>query len=108
VERVAGREALVREKHVPGTLDVAKLDREDLVDDPEDRLEGGLDGVAAPDRRVPVEDLLQHLRVGDEPLAVGNAALEELPGVDLVRVIGAHQVHRHVRVDEDHASPSCR
>jgi hypothetical protein len=54
---------------------------------------------------VAVQDLLQHLGSGDQTLGLDNGALEQCAGGILVGMRGADQVHRDVRVDEDHTEP---
>jgi hypothetical protein len=77
--------------------------REHLVHHPEDRVEGRLDRVAPVDRYIAMADLLQHLRVGHEALASGQRGLQQTLSVELVGMRRAHQVHRHIRVDQDHS-----
>jgi hypothetical protein len=83
-------------------LDVGDLDRKDLVHDPQDGVEGGLNRVASADRDITMEDFLEDLRARDETFLVGEQAFEDLLGVPLMRMRGAHEVHRDVRVEEDH------
>ena len=64
----------------------------------------GLNGVSAIDRREAVQDLLQRLGVGDQLDAVGDGALQQPLGVDLVRMVGPHQVHRQVGVHQNHGA----
>jgi hypothetical protein len=47
-----------------------------LIDDAEESVERRLDGVAAVDGDVPMQDLLQDLGVGDQALAVINQLFE--------------------------------
>lgn len=49
-----------------------------------------------------VQDLLQHLDVGDEALFARDQVIEKPLGVGLVRVLCAHKVHGDVGVEEDH------
>ena len=86
----------------PRAFDVAMLDRIDDVDDPHHRREGGIDHVGPIDRPIPMEDLLEDLGVCTQRLARSDRLLGELPGACLQRVVGTDEVHRNVRVDEDH------
>jgi hypothetical protein len=64
VDGIACGQRFVAEKDVLGGLRVLVIDWEDLIDNPEDGVEGGLDGVATAYGRIAVADLLQDLRVG--------------------------------------------
>jgi hypothetical protein len=57
-----------------------------------------------PDRDVAVHDFLEHLDVGHQSPALGDAPLEDPLCIDLVWVWCAHQVHRDVRIDQDHGN----
>jgi len=83
-----------------------EIHRQYLINDLEHDLEARLDGVASVDGDIAVEDLLQDLSIGYQSAILGDGALEKAAGVDLVRVLGAHQVHGNVRVDEDHSEAS--
>ena len=92
----------MRAEDPPRALDVGKLDRIDDINDPQHRREGGIDHVEPLDRPIPVEDLLKNLGVSTQRLARSDRLLGELPGARLQRMVGTDEVHRHVRVDEDH------
>ncbi len=49
-----------------------------------------------------MQDLVEDLDVRHQSLAPVDALLEQAPRLRLVRVRGAREVHRDVRVDEDH------
>ena len=77
-------------------MDRIGVDRQHLVHDRHDRIECRLDGRAAVDGNIAVQDLLEHFRVRDEPDALGDQPFERALRVDLVRVRRADQIHRHV------------
>ena len=79
------------------------VDRVDDVHDREQGVEGGIDLIPALDRRVSMEDLLENFGVRAERLTGGDGFLEGAPGGILVEVRGPDEVHRDVRIDEDHA-----
>ena len=81
----------------------AEVPGQHLVDDTEQGVEGGLNRRSTVDGRIAVQNLLQDLDVGDKPFAPRNQSLEGTLRIDLVPVGSADEVHRHVRVDEDHA-----
>jgi hypothetical protein len=72
----------------------------------EQDIETRLDRIATVDGDVAVEDLLQDLDIRDQPAPFGDGALEQTSGVHLVGVLGTHQVHGDVRVDENHSLAS--
>ena len=93
--------------HVPlGTLNVRHLDGKDLVHYAEQRIERGLDRLAAINRNVPMQDLLEDLRIGHQAIFMSDRALQHSPREILVRVRGADQVHRYVGVHKDHGRRS--
>ncbi len=103
---VARRKARIGENDVARPQNRFEVDRKDLVDDAQKRLQGRLDRVSPTDGDVAMQDLLQDLGVGDQALTVGDRPLEAALGIDFVRMRRADEVHRHVRVDEDQDSPS--
>ena len=65
------------EHEVLRLLGVRSVPGEHLVDDYEERVEAGLDRFTSVDGDVAVEDLLEDLSVGDEPLSRGDELLEQ-------------------------------
>jgi hypothetical protein len=51
-----------------------------------------------------MEQLLKHFRVGCEGFIVDDRLLEPEASLRLVRVVRPHEVHRDIRVDEDHST----
>lgn len=64
-------------------------------------LERGSDGFALCNSRIPMEYLLQYFSIGDEALAPCNQPLQDDLRVGLMRVVGAKQIHRDIRIDEN-------
>jgi len=79
-----------------GALGGGARDVKHLIDHAEQSVECRLDGVPAVDGDVPVQDLLQHLGVGNQALAVIDQLFEQPLGVALAGVGGAHEVHGDV------------
>jgi len=77
VQRIARRESGPGQHDVPGPLYVGAPDIEDLIDHPEQGIEGGLDRVAAADGAVAVQDFLEDLGAGDEFLAIADGTLDQ-------------------------------
>jgi len=94
-------------RRCPRTISLATLDGDPrnakhLIDNPEQSVEGRLDGVPTVDGDVPMQDLLQDLGVGDEALAVTDQLFEQSLCVALVGVRRTHQIHGDVRIDQNH------
>jgi len=61
MDRIARREGRHAEHQVARREDILLLDRKDLVDRPEERIEARLNRAVAIDRRIPMQDLLEYL-----------------------------------------------
>jgi len=103
VNGVPGGESGMAQEHGPSAIDGFEIDREHFVHHTKERVESRLDGVSPFDRRVPVQDFLQNLGIRNQTLLIGDAALENLLSVALVRVRRTHEVHGDVGVNEDHS-----
>jgi hypothetical protein len=62
-----------------------------------------LDRIAPVDGDVSMEDLLQDFGVRDEALILGDEPFEDLLRISLVGVRRPDEIHRNVRVEEDHS-----
>lgn len=82
-------------------LDGLKINGKNLIDKAEQRIEGRLDGVAAADGHVAMQDLLEHLGVGNQALPFGDGPLEQTLRIRLMRVRRPDEVHGEVGIDED-------
>lgn len=69
------------------------INRQHLIGDAKQSVKGGLDGIAAVDGDVPVQDLLQDLGICNQALSVANKMFEQSLRVGLVRVRSADQIH---------------
>lgn len=72
------------------------------------QVERRLNCVASVDGYVAMNNLLEHLGVGNESIAPERDALEESLCINLVWVSRTDEIHRHVRVDENHDSADPR
>src|SRR4029450_2194712 len=88
-----------------GLLDDGQVDRQHLVRQAQQGIEGRLDRLPPVDRPLPVPGLLAHFGVRGQALALRNAGLQQPPRVGLVRVGSPHEVHWDVGVNEDHSGP---
>lgn len=102
VECIARRDSLDAQNDVARAQHVAILDWKHLVDDSQECVQRWLYRIAAIDRDIPVKDLLEYLRIRHQALTRSDSTLEEALRIDLVRVLGADQVHWNIRVDQDH------
>ncbi len=90
------------EEHGTCAIDRLEIDREHFVHQTQERVESGLNGVAPSYRSVSMQNFLEYLGIRHQTLLIGDAALENLLSVALVRVGGTHEVHGNVGVYEDH------
>jgi hypothetical protein len=104
VNGVPRGQALVAAQDPAGALDVDHLDRIDDIDDRKEDVEGRIDIARSMDRDEAMQDLLQDLCVGAQDLAVRDRVFEKAPGRGFVGMVRADQVHRDIRVDEDHGA----
>src|SRR5215467_3928141 len=77
--------------------------RKDVIHQAEKRIEGGLNRVGSPNRRITVKDLLKRLGVRDQLLSPRDAGTHEALRRSFVRMGHSHQVHGDVRINEDHS-----
>jgi hypothetical protein len=77
-------------------LCVGLANREYLIDDPEQSVEGRLDCISAIDGDVPVQDLLKYLGIGNQALALADQLFQQLLRVAFVRMSRPDQVHRDI------------
>ena len=100
VHRIPGGQSVPADDDLPRLEHDALGDVEHVVGDVTHGVERRADRIETIDRRIPVQNFLQHLGVGDEPGARRHELLETARRTHLVGVLGADQVHRNVRVDE--------
>ena len=60
------------EHNLLGSFYYDPVNGQDLINDAQQNIEGRLDGVAAIDGNIAVQDFLEHLSIGDQPLAVSD------------------------------------
>jgi len=78
------------------------INRQHLIHDREQRVESRLDGVAAIDGAVSVQDLLKHFGVGDQSLTFCHQFFYDSLHICLVRMRCANKINRNIRVDQNH------
>ena len=108
MKRVSGRQTRIPEDDLLGPFEVCQFDGEDFIGDSKERVEGRLNRVAPINGDVPVQDLLERLDVRDETFSFGKTPFQDLLSVPLVRVRSPHEVHRNIRIEEDHRGGESR
>jgi len=76
-----------------------------LVNDSRQNIECRLYRVSSSDRRVAMQDLQEHLDIGDQAFVRVEILIEELPRAPFVRVARPHEIHGNVGIDEDQSEP---
>lgn len=103
VDGVARRQPRSRPEEAASSLDIRPLNRVDNVDHADYGCEGMINCLGPSDACVPVQDLLENLRIRTQRFASSNQLFERSSRRLLVRVRHPDEIHRDVRVDEDHA-----
>lgn len=70
MDSIAGRGSAVTENDLFGALNRFSVDWENIIDDVRQRVEGKLDIVVTPDRRVAVKNFLKNFCVCNQPLSL--------------------------------------
>lgn len=86
VEGIPSRVPLIRQEEIPRQLERSQVHWMDLIDDAQKDRKGRFDCLSSPDRGVAVTDLLQHLGVGDQPVATLDGVSQLRLGAPLVDV----------------------
>ncbi len=101
VNRVARRHGNLVLHDISSSQHIPLFDGENFVHDVPNYLECGLDRLSLSNRRIPVQNLLKHLCIGDQMLPGKDNVLQKQFGVAFVRVGRPNEVHWDVRVNED-------
>lgn len=96
MDGIARRKSFLPQDNLLGTLGSRPGDFQHLIDNSKKCIESWLDGVTAVDSNIPMQYLLEDLRVGDEALTVAEQPLKQSLCVSFVRVRRAHQIHGNV------------
>ncbi len=108
VQGIARRESPVTKDDLLGTLEDGVVDGQYLIDYAKQGIKCRLNGIAAVNRNVAMQDLLQYLGIGNQALALAEEFLDPALRVYLMRVRSAYQVHRNIGIDQDHDCRSVR
>ncbi len=108
MKRISSRQTRFSKDDLLGPFEVRKFYGEDFVGDAQERVEGGLNRIAPIDGDVSVQDLLERLDVGDETFSFSKTSFQGLLSVPLVSVRRPHEIHRNVRIEEDHCDGESR
>jgi len=99
---VARRQAAMPEDDLLCALDCPSIYRQNIIDDPKQGIERGLNRVPTTDGGITMQDFLQYLGVGNHTLPLVQDGLEQTLRVGLVRMRSTHQIHRNVGIDQNH------
>ena len=102
VESVTRVETSIPKDNFFGTLSGGFIDVKHFIYDAEKSVERRLNGIPAIDRHVAMENFLQDLGVSDQALAVIDQFFHQPLSIALMRVRRTHQVHRDIRIHENH------
>ena len=102
VNGVAGGQSAASENNLFRALGHRPVNREYLIDNSEQGVEGRLNGVAAIDGHISMEDLLKNLGIGNQPPAFPDQLFQPLLRVGFVGVSGTDKIHGYVGVDQNH------
>src|SRR6267143_45959 len=83
-------------------LGCGQINGQHLVGNTEQGVERRLDGVPTIDSDVAVQYLLQDLGIRNQALSIANQLFEQSLRVGLVRMRRANEIHRNVRIDQNH------
>ena len=79
-----------------GALHGRTIHGQNHIGNPENRVEGRLNGIRAMDGHVTVQNFLKYLRVRHQPLAITDQSLQEFLCIRLMRMGRTDQIHRNV------------
>ncbi len=99
---ISRREAFLTKHDRLGSLDCRLIDRKYFIDDSQQSIERRLNRIRALNRHIAVKYLLQHFRIGHQPLSTVYQFLQPTPGIGFMRMGSAYQIHGNVGVDKDH------
>lgn len=85
-----------------GTLSNSAINRQDLINYPEECVERRLNSIMAADGDIAVQNLLKDLGIGHQSLAIANQSFKQSLRVALVGMRRTHQIHRNVRINQNH------
>ena len=102
MQRVAGRQPWMAKYDRFGAFNCRHFDGKHLIDDAEQRVKRALNAIATVDCHIAMQYFLQHFSVGDQARAFADEPLKQALAVTLMGMRRPHQVHRYIRVDEDH------
>jgi hypothetical protein len=106
MDGVTSRKLPVPENNLFRALGNSPINCQHLIDNSEEGIECWLDGIATVNCNISMQDLLKHFGICNQALAVAHQLLEPTLRVALVGMRRAHEIHRNVRVDENHLCSS--
>ena len=86
MDGVPCRKVPISKNNLLGFFDGCQINRDDLINDPQNRVKSGLDRVKPLDGDITVQDFLQHFRVGHQGLAIIDESLQSALHITFVGV----------------------
>ena len=102
MDRIASRKTSIFQDNLFCTLDCFVVYCQNLIDDPQQRIEGWLDCIPAVDGDVAVKYFQEHFRIRRQSLAISDEFFQDSLGLDFMPMRCADKVHWDVRVNENH------
>ncbi len=93
---IARRQAFMPQHNLLRSFNCRLIHRKHFIDDSQQGIERRLNSIRPRDRNITVKYLLQHLRVGHQPLSAAYQFIQPTHGIGFMRMLGSHQIHGNV------------
>ena len=108
VHAIARGKLTIRQDNLLGAVYNCLVNRQHFVDKGEQRVESRLYGLTPVDADIAMQDLLQGFGISDKALTICYQFFQQPLCIRLVRVRRAHEIHRNIRINENHGLSSWR
>ena len=102
MDGIPGRKMLISQDNLFCTFYDVPVYTQHLVHDTKQSVKRRLDGVAAVYGHVAVQDLLKNFGIREQGRPLTHCFFEQSSRVALARMGSADQIHRNIRVDQNH------
>ena len=102
VKRISGRHPRIGHYDFFRSLCRLPMNGKDCIHDTQNRFKSRLDGITSIDGRIAMQYFLKHFDIRNEALPASNQLFQQALCVCFVGVRRPNQVHRNIRVHEDH------